>query len=148
MQQGEDLHPFLSSEAVRERPLRDRVGVNVIYRNTLDAITRIREAERAGVQQVWLQGTNALITLAAVATHTERIRLGTAVVATYSRHPLEMAREALIVHELARGRLRLGIGPGDRVAMEQLYGLPQISPLAYLKEYLEAVRSVVWEGNL
>jgi alkanesulfonate monooxygenase SsuD/methylene tetrahydromethanopterin reductase-like flavin-dependent oxidoreductase (luciferase family) len=148
MQHAKDVHQLLSSEGVRERPLRDRVGVNVIYRDTLDAITRIREAERAGVQQVWIQGTNALITLAVVATQTERIRLGTAIVAIYSRHPLEMAREALVVHDLAPGRLRLGIGPGDRVVVEQLYGLSQISPLAYLKEYLEVVRGVLWEGNL
>ncbi len=148
MQQAKDLHQFLSSETVQERPLRDRVGVNITYRDTLDAITRIREAEQAGVQQVWVQGTNALITFAAVATQTERIRLGTAVVAIYSRHPLEIAREALVIDDLAPGRLRLGIGPGDRIAIEQLYGLPQISPLAYLKEYLEVVRSVVWEENL
>ncbi len=148
MQQEQGLHVFLSATAVRALPLRDRVGVNVSYRDTFDAITRIREAEQAGVQQIWLQGTAALVTLAAVAVQTERIRLGTAIMEIPSRHPLAMAREALVVHELSGGRLRLGIGPGARVLIEQVYGIPQETPLAYLNEYLHILRGILWEGNL
>jgi alkanesulfonate monooxygenase SsuD/methylene tetrahydromethanopterin reductase-like flavin-dependent oxidoreductase (luciferase family) len=50
------------------------------------------------------------------------------------------------VHDLAPGRLRLGIGPGNPVLIESWYGLPQTSPLRYLKEYLEILRAALWEG--
>src|ERR1700736_6188851 len=112
--QQED-HPLIVDTL---RPIRDRVGPFIEATDSLDALTKIREAEQAGVQQVWAQsaGNADLLTLfAVVATHTERIRLGTAIVPTYSRHPLVMAQQALAIHDLAPERLRLGIGPGNRM---------------------------------
>lgn len=83
---------------------------------------------------------------AAAATQTERIRLGTSIVAAYPRHPLVMARQALALHDLAPGRLRLGVGPGSRAVIEDWHGLSQISPRSYLKEYVEVLRGLLWEG--
>src|SRR5579859_695617 len=136
----------------RPRSLRERVGITIQGSNTVDAIARIREAEKAGIQQVWMPMDGAahadLLTLfAAVATQTERIRLGSAIIPTYPRHPLALAQQALAVHDLAPGRLRLGIGPGSRTAIENWHGLSRISPQPYLKEYLEVVRGVLWRGN-
>lgn len=135
------------------RAINDRVGIYVQAANSQDAIARTQEAERAGVQQVWMSTGGAgfadiLTMLAGAATRTERIRLGTAIVPAYSRHPLVMAQQALAVHDLAPGRLRLGIGSGDRSFLESRYGLPQTAPLRYLKEYLEIVRGVLWEGSI
>jgi alkanesulfonate monooxygenase SsuD/methylene tetrahydromethanopterin reductase-like flavin-dependent oxidoreductase (luciferase family) len=138
----------------RERPLRERVGVCIEGTSPLDVITRIREAERAGVSQVWMtagaagEGSPDPLTLfAAAASQTERIRLGTAIVPTYLRHPLLMAQQALAVHGIAPGRLRLGIGPGGRESNEGWYGLEVLSPLPYHKEYLEILRGALWESN-
>ena len=89
-----------------------------------------------------------LTVLAVAATQTERIRLGTAIVPGYPRHPLVMAQQALAVHDLAPGRLRLGVGSGNRVFLESRYGLSQIAPLRYLKEYLEVLRGVLWKGSI
>jgi F420-dependent oxidoreductase-like protein len=145
--QQEDPPPIADTP----RPMRDRVGMFIEATDSIDAIARIREAEQAGVQQVWAQGAgNAdLLTLfAVVATQTERIRLGTAIVPTYPRHPLVMAQQALAVHDLAPGRLRLGIGPGNAMLIEDWYGLSQTAPLPYLKEYLEILRGVLGEGAI
>src|SRR5258708_38885507 len=77
MQQKDELNQRLVSSMVREvRPLRDRVGVYIQATNTVDAIARIREAEYAGVQQVWIAMGGAgfadiLTVLAAVVTQTD-----------------------------------------------------------------------------
>src|SRR5258708_38586942 len=120
------LRQPLLSPAVSGRPIRDRVGVTIEATDAIDAITKIREAEHAGVQQVWCPGfagvADTLALLSAAAVQTERIRLGTALVPIYPRHPLVMAQQALVVSDLAPGRLRLGIGPGAPMLVEDWYG--------------------------
>ncbi|QBD79688.1 LLM class flavin-dependent oxidoreductase [Ktedonosporobacter rubrisoli] len=153
MQQKDELSQRLPSSAVRERPLRERVGVYIQARDTVDAITRIREAERAGVQQAWMAmggaGFADILTVLAIATtQTERIKLGTAIVPASPRHPLVMAQQALAVHDFAPERLRLGIGSGNRAFLEGRYGLSQTAPLRYLKEYVEVLRGVLWQGRI
>jgi alkanesulfonate monooxygenase SsuD/methylene tetrahydromethanopterin reductase-like flavin-dependent oxidoreductase (luciferase family) len=151
MQQEEELRQPFSSGAASQRPIRDRVGVSILPTGTVDAITKIREAELAGVQQAWIASfagfADTLTLLAAAGAQTERIRLGIAIVPTYPRHPLVMAQQVSAVHDLAPGRLRLGIGPGTPMLIEDWYGLKLSSPLPYLKEYMEALRGVLWEGK-
>jgi alkanesulfonate monooxygenase SsuD/methylene tetrahydromethanopterin reductase-like flavin-dependent oxidoreductase (luciferase family) len=153
MQQKDKLSQQLPSNVLRARSLRDRVGVYIQASDSVDAIARIREAEQAGVQQAWMAMGGAgfadiLTVLAAAATQTERIKLGTAIVPDYPRHPLVMAQQALAVHDLAPERLRLGVGSGNRSFLESRYGLSQIAPLKYLKEYLEVLRGVLWQGRI
>lgn len=66
---------------------------------------------------------DALTTLAAAAVKTSTVNLGTSIVPIYPRHPLVMAQQALALHDLAPGRLRLGIGPSHRFVIENIYGL-------------------------
>jgi alkanesulfonate monooxygenase SsuD/methylene tetrahydromethanopterin reductase-like flavin-dependent oxidoreductase (luciferase family) len=153
MPQKDDLSQQSPVHAVRDRSLRNRVGVYIQARDTAEAIIRIREAEHAGVQQAWMAMGGAgfadiLTVLAVAATRTERIKLGTAIVPTYTRHPLVMAQQALAVQDLAPERLRLGVGSGNRLFIESRYGLSQVAPLSYLKEYLEILRGVLWEGRI
>src|SRR5260221_14248207 len=92
MQQEEHL-----STANTPRSIRDRVGIFSEATDILDAIAKVREAWQAGVQQIWAQnaGNADLVTFfAAVATQTERIRLGSAIVPVYTSHPLTLARQA------------------------------------------------------
>lgn len=151
MQQKEELYQL--SNAAAQRSLRDRVGVYIpANQATGDILAAIREAERSGVQQVWVGDmgwanyADTLTIFAAAATQTERIRLGTSIVAAYPRHPLVMARQALALHDLAPGRFRLGVGPGGRAVIEDWHGLSQTSPQSYLKEYVEVLRGLLWEG--
>jgi alkanesulfonate monooxygenase SsuD/methylene tetrahydromethanopterin reductase-like flavin-dependent oxidoreductase (luciferase family) len=76
------------------------------------------------------------------------VRLGTAIVQTYPRHPLALAQQALVLNDIAPGRLRLGIGPSHRPIIEGIFGLPQRKPLAHLREYVEVLRGILWEGKV
>jgi len=53
------------------------------------------------------------ITLAAMATSTERIRLGPMVTPLAGRRPVKVARETATLDRLSRGRLTLGVGLGS-----------------------------------
>lgn len=147
MQQEDAL--FSTSAAV-QRSIRDRVGISLKVASVSDAINRIQEAEQAGVRQVWEQTAGAadiLTAFAVVGTQTRHIRLGTSIVPVYPRHPFVIAQQVQAINEVAPGRLRLGIGPGNCTLIEDWYGLEQNAPLPYLKEYLEVVRSILWEGK-
>ncbi|HET8840500.1 MAG TPA: LLM class flavin-dependent oxidoreductase [Ktedonobacteraceae bacterium] len=153
MQQKDDLNQQLDVHIVRERPLQERVGVYIQAGNARDAITRIREAEHAGVRFAWMSMGGAgfadiLTVLAAAVTQTETITLGTAIVPASTRHPLVMAQQALAIHDLAPHRLRLGIGSGNPAFLGSRYGLEQIAPLSSLQEYLQVLRGILWQGSI
>ena len=99
----------------------------------------------------WRQPPNlpdALTTFAAAAAKTSTINLGTSIVPTYPRHPLVVAQQALALHDLAPGRLRLGIGPSHRFIIENMYGLQHSKPLAHLREYVEVLRTALWNRKV
>jgi len=150
MQRERDSH---QTQAAPHLPMQERIGLSIIATDAADAVNRIVEAERAGLRQVWLSqggsgGTDTLTFAAVAAARTTQIRLGTAIVPTYPRHPLVMAQQALVIHDLAPGRLRLGIGPSHRPIIEGSYGLSQTAPLAYLREYVTVLRGLLGEGHI
>jgi F420-dependent oxidoreductase-like protein len=134
------------------RPTRECVGLIVNGTNAAAAIKTIVAAETAGVQQIWMTNTpwlpDVLTTLAAAAIKTSIVRLGTAIIPTYPRHPVVLAQEVLAFHDIAPGRLRLGIGPSHRAIVEDIYGLPQTTPLVHLREYVKVLHSLLWDGKV
>src|ERR671910_511618 len=134
------------------RPTRERIGLIVNGTNAAAAIKTIAAAETAGVQQIWMTNTpwfpDVLTTLAAAAIKTSIVRLGTAIIPTYPRHPIVLAQEVLALHDIAPGRLRLGIGPSHRAIVEDIYGLPQTTPLVHLREYVNVLHSILWDGKV
>jgi F420-dependent oxidoreductase-like protein len=152
MSQRETIPSILTSSDIARLPLRERVGLAVQATDAATAISRIREAEQAGIRQVWMtQSVGMLDTLtlfAAAAAQTTRVRLGTSIVQVYPRHPLVMALQAATINDLAPGRLRLGVGSSHRHIIENIYGLAMPSPLAYLREYVEVMRQGLWEGRM
>jgi alkanesulfonate monooxygenase SsuD/methylene tetrahydromethanopterin reductase-like flavin-dependent oxidoreductase (luciferase family) len=123
------------------KPIRERVGLIVDGTNAAAAVKTIAAAEAAGVRQIWMVQSpwspDALTTFAAAAAKTSTVCLGTSIVPTYTRHPLVLAQQALSLYDIAPGRLRLGIGPSHKAIIEGIYGLPQTTPLAHLREYME-----------
>src|SRR6266511_507131 len=67
---------------------------------------------------------------------------GTAIVATYPRHPVTTATEALTV-QAAGGGLTLGVGPSHAWYVQDQLGLPYTSPLRHTREYLTVLRPLL-----
>jgi alkanesulfonate monooxygenase SsuD/methylene tetrahydromethanopterin reductase-like flavin-dependent oxidoreductase (luciferase family) len=135
------------------KSIKERVGFVVgegYNERPAAAIKKIVAAEAAGIRQIWMnQGhLDTLTIFAAAATKTSAVRLGTAIVQTYPRHPLALAQQVLVLNDIAPGRLRLGIGPSHSSTIEGIYGLTQRKPLAHLREYVEVLRAVLWEGKV
>src|SRR5215212_5008449 len=131
---------------------RERVGLVVDGANAAAAVKTIVAAEAAEVQQIWMAqppwSPDVLTTLAAAATKTSTVRLGTSIVPTYPRHPLVLAQQALSLYDIAPGRLGLGIGPSHQAIIEGIYGLSQTTPLAHLREYVKVLAAALWEGKV
>ncbi|HTX13115.1 MAG TPA: LLM class flavin-dependent oxidoreductase [Solirubrobacteraceae bacterium] len=91
-----------------------------VYETTLN---RIVEAERRGLGAVWVTEHHGfadgylpqpLVFCAAVASRTQRVRIGTAIAIAPLMHPLALAEQAAVVDVLSAGRLELGLGAGYR----------------------------------
>ncbi len=101
-------------------------------------------AEAGGFATGWVPhipwSLDGLTALAIAGEVTGRIELGTAVMPTYTRHPLAMAQQALSAQAAAGGRVTLGIGPSHPVVIEKMYGLRYDRPVAHTREYLGVLR--------
>jgi F420-dependent oxidoreductase-like protein len=113
-------------------------------------VGRAREAEAAGVDDIWLnQGLDIDgITFAAlVAREIPRVVVGIAVVPMYHHHPVSIAGLAKAAQLAARGRFALGIGLGHKAVVENVFGLSYDRPIGHLRDYLRAVRDLLDTGS-
>jgi alkanesulfonate monooxygenase SsuD/methylene tetrahydromethanopterin reductase-like flavin-dependent oxidoreductase (luciferase family) len=70
---------------------------------------------------------------------TERIRLGTAVLAGPLHHPIRLAEDAIMLDHLSRGRLVLGLGVGHQGPDFAAYGTDHAERGARLDELLDVL---------
>ena len=109
------------------------------------AVTRVQAAEKIGYEAVFTthtMGRDGLMTLAAYAAGTSKIKLGTGVVPALPRHPIAMGIEAATLDDLSGGRLILGIGLSHQLTMETFYGIKLDRPAARMREYVTILRSI------
>ncbi len=131
----------------------DRViGVVAVGDDSRRAVATIEDLERRGIPAAWLTtsraGIDGLTILAAAASRTERIRLGTSITPILPRHPVVTVQQAQVVAQLAPGRFRLGLGLSHRTTMDQVFGLEYDAPLSHLREYLTVVKTLLNEGKV
>ena len=108
------------------------------------------DAENDGFDSFWsaqVAGVDALTLFALAGQRTERIRMGTAVVPTFPRHPVMLAQQALTANAATGGRIDLGIGLSHRPTVEERWGLPFERPAQHMSEYLSVLRSLVEGGS-
>ncbi len=130
-----------------------RIGVAIAERNADNALKRIQEVERMGIPAAWMTmggagGLDPLTVFASAATQTENILLGTAIIPSWTRHPIVMAQQAQVMAQLAPGRFRLGVGPSHKATMERTYGVEFHRPLVHLREYLHILKTLLHEGAI
>jgi F420-dependent oxidoreductase-like protein len=123
------------------------VGTFIGVGRSLETATqRAVKAEHLGYESAYVThvaGRDALAVLAAYATRTKVIRLGTGVLPIYSRTPVATAQLAATIDELAGGRLTLGLGVSHRVVVENWYGQTIDRPVREMREYVQAVRAIL-----
>ncbi|MEV4567407.1 LLM class flavin-dependent oxidoreductase [Nonomuraea sp. NPDC049419] len=89
-------------------------------------------AERLGYDSVWANDTllgprlEPLATLAALATATERVRLGTATLLPAFRRPVTAAQELASIDHLSAGRLTIAVGAGFPGRSEPEYAMSEV----------------------
>jgi alkanesulfonate monooxygenase SsuD/methylene tetrahydromethanopterin reductase-like flavin-dependent oxidoreductase (luciferase family) len=122
--------------------------------------------EQLGFESVWLpdhfyfERPSGLDTfpevwtlLTAIAVKTERLKLGTNVLAATFRHPAMMAKMAAAAQDLSGGRLLLGIGAGNQTHEHAAFGLDFEHRIGRFKEYLPIMtgllkgETVTFEGR-
>ncbi|MBF6614107.1 MAG: LLM class flavin-dependent oxidoreductase [Chloroflexi bacterium] len=81
-------------------------------------------------------------TLAALASRTTRIRLGTSVTNISTRHPAMLAKQAATVDCISGGRVDLGVGPGYYEQEHKWLGIPFLTPARRIDRLREAVHIV------
>src|SRR3954454_21010649 len=111
-----------------------------------NAVEGLQEAERLGYDSCWTAeayGSDCLTPLAWWGSHTEQIKLGTALVQMSARTPAATAMAAMSMDHLSGGRFILGIGVSGPQVVEGWYGQPFGKPLARTREYIEIVRRIL-----
>jgi len=88
--------------------------------------------------------------ISAMAAKTERIRLGSGVINTFTRHPVTAATTFATLSELSGGRVTLGLGLGSFPTIpligHQIFPVEKTKPFRRLREYVQIVK-MVWEGK-
>lgn len=82
----------------------------------------------------------AVPTLAAAATVTSRIRLGTLVTSANFRHPVTLAKDLMTLDDMSGGRMTVGIGAGTTGFDASVLGLPALSAPGRASRFEEFVR--------
>jgi len=114
--------------------------------NPADLFPLVQEAERLGVDSVWVAeawGTDAVSVLGWLAGRTERIKLGSAIMQIPGRTPANTAMTAATLDLLSGGRFLLGLGTSGPQVVEGWHGQPWGKPLGKTREYVEIVRAAL-----
>ena len=123
----------------------NRLGLGLLaYPGLAEAVEVAKLAERSGFDCVLVAETqirrDAVTMLAAIATQTSRIRIGSAAVNIYTRSASLLAVTWATLAEAAPGRTILGLGVGSASTLAQ-QGLRASHPIGRLREYTEAIRA-------
>lgn len=109
-------------------------------------IEQVKLAERLGYDSVWTAeayGSDAITPLAYIAAHTERIRLGTAVIQLAGRTPANAAMAMATLDQIAGGnRVICGLGVSGPQIVEGWYGQPWGKPYYRLKDYVQIMKKI------
>ena len=129
-----------------------RIGLDVPDKTSAaTAVDSIMRAESRGVPMIWstVGGVrpDAMTFFPAALARTNSIKLGTAIVPTYPRHPATLFSQATAMFQMFPDRFRLGIGPSHRSNIEDSFGLTMGKPLDHLREYLTIMRSLIDMGE-
>jgi 5,10-methylenetetrahydromethanopterin reductase len=109
------------------------------------------KAESLGYDSVWIHESlfqrDVVTYVSAMASATKRIKLGSGVMNTFTRHPVTAAATFATLSELSGGRVILGLGLGSFPTIPllgyEIFPVEKTRPLKRVKEYIEVVQKVL-----
>lgn len=105
-----------------------KIGLGLSTKRNLGKYLRIADvADVSGFDTFWVPDMNPTspyleqyITLAAIATITEKMHIGPGVSNPYTRHPVMIARAIATLSDLAQNRVFIGLGAGGSLSLRPL----------------------------
>jgi probable F420-dependent oxidoreductase len=137
---------FALGQMTLQKPDWDSRTVTELYQ---DAIDIVELADQLGFHSFWLAehhgaadsyNPSVLPFLAALASRTQRIGLGTAVMLTPFHNPIRVAEDAAVVDRISGGRLRLGLGLGWSEEEYRMFDAPKKGRGKRLEEFVSILR--------
>ena len=132
-----------------------RFGIQTTATRTWPEMVALwRRVEALGFDSLWLPDHlvppfridgpifEAWTLLAALATQTERVRLGVLVSCNTFRHPPLVAKQAATVDHVSGGRLEMGLGAGWFKPEHDMFGIELPAPAELVARFREAVEVV------
>jgi len=116
-----------------------------------EQLNQIRSAEELGYDTVWLTehhlaedgySPSLLPIAAAIASHTQRIRIGTFLILLPLHNAVRIAEDAATVDILSDGRFDLGVGQGYVLEEFDAYGISRRERGSRLREGVEVIRGL------
>jgi natural product biosynthesis luciferase-like monooxygenase protein len=135
-----------------ENPI-DKTEHQVIH----EQMELMRAAEELGFDSVWPAEhhfteygycASPALSLAAIASETQRIRLGTGVVVLPLNHPLRVAEDYAFLDQLSGGRVDLGVGRGYQPLEFERYGVEQSQTRGQFDEAVQIIQQAWNEGRV
>jgi 5,10-methylenetetrahydromethanopterin reductase len=126
-----------------------KFDVAILATEPLPAVVRqVQLAERLGYDTAWITDSHLVcrelwVTLAACALATSRIRLGPGVTVPHSRHVSVTASAIATLHDLAPGRVVIGVGTGGSSAETMGLSLAKVARVDTLEHTATALRSLL-----
>jgi F420-dependent oxidoreductase-like protein len=123
-----------------------KLGLQVGYTNPHESVALGLEAERLGFDVVWTSeawGADAVTVASYIASRTERIDVGTAIMQIPARTPAATAMTVASLDHLSGGRFRLGLGTSGPQVVEGWHGEPWGKPLTKTREYISIVQTAL-----
>lgn len=126
-----------------------KFDLGILASQPLPVIVRqVQLAEALGFDTAWIADTHLVcrelwVTLAACAAGTSRIRLGPGIAVPHTRHVSVTASAIATLHELAEGRVVLGIGTGGSAAETMGLSVGKVARIATLESMAGALRRLL-----
>ncbi len=123
------------------------LGISVA---SADGLSRLAvRAEAAGFETLWTSEMfhDPFLPLAAAATGTTRINLGTSIALAFVRSPWVTALSALDLDILSGGRFILGLGTGLKRLNERWHGVAYGKPTPHIRECVQTIRLITEQAH-
>lgn len=131
-----------------------KFDVGILASQPLPVLVRqVQLAESLGFDTAWIADTHLVcrelwVTLAACAAGTSRIRLGPGIAVPHTRHVSVTASAIATLHELAEGRVVLGIGTGGSAAETMGLSVGKVARTATLESMAGALRRLLGRESI